>query len=760
MAAEAIILRSADLLVDFQKDLVLESVKGVQDADAKLRRWLCVLKDLDGRKSEDASVDNLKKDIRDLVCRLQDFLQIYSNKVQSGRGGGIINRLTEHIMAFNGINSFRMGRLELEEINTRITGTIQLLNDLRTVGVNKTEEERSHSANENPKPENQQKFWYLNPSVGGEHIVGRDDELETVTSFLIDDSHRVISIYGAAGIGKTALARELFRDPAIVDYYNIRVWIEMSLDISLENVLRKLVEQISKQVGGTTHLNLDIGESADFVRKSLKDKIYLVVLNDIWPLEGFNYLLSVLPNDRNGSKLMITTRLREVATYVAGGDRDGIIYTMKNLSTSKSSELFWKTAYFGDPQDVDPMKKQIGEEILEVCKGLPLPIVTIGRVLAGRHASSEWENMLQNSKSLMIRGLPVDQIAFEQSISAKIFEDLPYHLKQCFLYLGLFPKGCKIEVEHLYFLWMSEGMISRDGCQNNETVMDLAERYLSDLVHRKLVEVEAEETSSFRKYKSCRVYEDMQEHCLLKGGEYFFKVLDFGLRTQRRADSDSFSSSSNPVRRVALHIDKQDDRSSIDQLRNEKFYHLRSLLLLNLQDLQKLEWPERMFYLKRYRMLTVLYFKRVNFQGRGLPRELAWPIYLRYLSFNGCILGVLPSSIGNLSFLEILDLRVSSKVIIPNVLRKLVKLIYLYLPPVFQTPNNKKLYLGSLKEIEILENFDTGLCNVADLFEMTSLRYLSTIVEGILGDLEEIVRRMNMTSGNTSVLHPSISQKL
>lgn len=176
-----------------------------------------------------------------------------------------------------------------------------------------------------------------------------DDGVETLKSVLLDGNYRVICVYGMSGIGKTTLAQKLYNDTSAQQHFDVRVWIKMGQDITLENVLRKMVKQISKQVGGTTHLNLDIEESADFVYKSLKDKICLVVFNDIWPLEGFNFLLRILPHYRIDSKLMFTTRLREVATYVAGDDR-GLIYSMKNLSTSESSELFWKTAFLGDPQ--------------------------------------------------------------------------------------------------------------------------------------------------------------------------------------------------------------------------------------------------------------------------------------------------------------------------------------------------------------------------------------------------------------------------
>ncbi|CAA3002398.1 probable disease resistance RF45 isoform X1 [Olea europaea subsp. europaea] len=214
--------------------------------------------------------------------------------------------------------------------------------------------------------------------------------------------------------------------------------------------------------------------------------------------------------------------------------------------------------------------------------GLPSAIVAVGEVLAKKRTSHEWEMMLRDIKLLIDRGQPIEQILSQKSILDLIFDDLPYHLKPCFRYLGLFPKGSKIEVEHLYLQWMAEGMISRDDCQENEMMMDLAERYLSDLVQRKIVEVEEEEEiPSLRKYKSCQVHEHVKDYCLQKREEYFFEVLD-------NRSSDSISLTTNPARGMALHLGKEDDRSSVDQLRNGKLRHLSMTVEGNLGDLKQL----------------------------------------------------------------------------------------------------------------------------------------------------------------------------
>ncbi|CAA3023593.1 probable disease resistance RF45 isoform X1 [Olea europaea subsp. europaea] len=739
-------------LQEFRTYLVPDIKKRIQDVQRKLDFWHRLLKDLDKKKSKGSSEHYLEREIRDFVSRLQNVLETYFNEVQRRRGRSIIGKCIDEF------KFFQMADLDVKEINMQIRMTSWYLNFLGALSQTETQ-----SANENPETEIRRKLRRSIFDSGENDIVVKDPRLQTLKSSLLDGKDRVIRIYGRGGIGKTALAHRLYSSPTVQSRFDICSVVEIGPEFAVRNVLESILVQLPEGRERMKQPNLTLEAVAEHFKEYGKNIRYLFVLDDIRSLDDWNLLRRIFPKNQKGSKLMLTTRLADVAFSVdedepdgldeqdALDEPDGFVHVMRRLSPFDSFQLFQKT-FSRDPYayaEVDSLKNNIKRQVLKCCMGLPSAIVAVGEVLAKRRTSHEWEMVLRDIKLLIDRGQPVEQIISQKSISDLIFDDLPYHLKPCFLYLGLFPKGSKIEVEHLYLQWMAEGMISRDDCQENETMMDLAERYLSDLVQRKIVEVEEEEEEipSLRKYKSCQIHEHVKDHCLQKGEEYFFKVLD-------NRSSDSLSLTTNPARGMALHLGKEDDRSSVDQLRNGKVDHLRSLLLLSPQDLQvKLEWPRRMFNLKRYRMLRVLTFERVEFQERGLPSEMTWPIYLRYLSFKGCILGVLPASIGNLSFLETLDLRVSSKVIIiiPNVLRQLGKLVSLYLPLEFKTQNNDKLYLKSLKEIEILENFHTGMCNVADLFKMMKLRHLSTTVEGNLGDLKQIVRRMDMTSENTSV---------
>ena len=65
---------------------------------------------------------------------------------------------------------------------------------------------------------------------------------------------------------------------------------------------------------------------------------------------------------------------------------------------------------------------------------------------------SSWERVLQGIEWHLDQG-PESCLG----ILALSYNDLPYYLKSCFLYCGIFPKDHKIKVRNLINLWVAEG---------------------------------------------------------------------------------------------------------------------------------------------------------------------------------------------------------------------------------------------------------------------------------------------------------------
>ena len=92
------------------------------------------------------------------------------------------------------------------------------------------------------------------------------------------------------------------------------------------------------------------------------------------------------------------------------------------------------------------------------CEGLPLAIVAIGGLLSTKDKTIlEWQN-LQNSLGIELQRNP--HLSAVNKILSQSFEDLPYNLKSCFVYLGMYPKDYYINCIKLIRQWIVEGFVT------------------------------------------------------------------------------------------------------------------------------------------------------------------------------------------------------------------------------------------------------------------------------------------------------------
>ncbi|KAL6334585.1 hypothetical protein AAG906_019087 [Vitis piasezkii] len=140
-----------------------------------------------------------------------------------------------------------------------------------------------------------------------------------------------------------------------------------------------------------------------------------------------------------------------------------------------------------------------------ICGGLPLAIITLRGLLPKKRRLKEWEMMCRNINLYLRSGVSLS------------YYDLPYQLKPCFLYLGLFPKDTEVSTKKLIQMWVAEGIVTS---MNEEKAEDIAERYLGELIDRCMVEVGARSLTG--RVKTCRLHDLMRDLCLLKAKEQSF----------------------------------------------------------------------------------------------------------------------------------------------------------------------------------------------------------------------------------------------
>ncbi|VAH10864.1 unnamed protein product [Triticum turgidum subsp. durum] len=288
----------------------------------------------------------------------------------------------------------------------------------------------------------------------GSGLVGMGNMTDAVVGLLNGQrqaavSPRVLSIVGFGGLGKTTLAMTVYNTPELGGI-QCRAFIPVSQTYDLRSLLESMLKQISASADK---------DKNDDPLKNIKDwKIrYLIVLDDVWRAAAWDQLKVAFPHDNNNNNegsIIITTRSKEVAKNCCTFSDD--IYEMKPLPEEDSQQLFFKTVFMSEecPPDLLNMPKAI----LPRCKGLPLAIVSIGRMLARRQnkTSAEWKTVCDRLGSELETNPTLEGMKRILSLS---YNDLPYHLKACLLYLCAFPEDFEIRRGSLIRRWAAEGLI-------------------------------------------------------------------------------------------------------------------------------------------------------------------------------------------------------------------------------------------------------------------------------------------------------------
>ncbi|KAF8747836.1 hypothetical protein HU200_013145 [Digitaria exilis] len=182
-------------------------------------------------------------------------------------------------------------------------------------------------------------------------------------------------------------------------------------------------------------------------------------------------------------------------------------------------------------------------KIINKCGGLPLAIKVMGGLLSTRsQIEREWEAVL-NHRAWSISGLP-DELDSRIYLS---YEDLSPQLKQCFLYLSLFPKGTTIRQTDIVPMWIGEGFIqSCQGGSNTSTdddrLEEVATEYYEELIMRNLIDP----THSTARYL-CTMHDLVRSFA-----EFMARGESFVVQGNMQVPEGSGNDTKLPVRRMSL----------------------------------------------------------------------------------------------------------------------------------------------------------------------------------------------------------------
>ncbi|KAF5202432.1 Disease resistance protein rph8a [Thalictrum thalictroides] len=460
-----------------------------------------------------------------------------------------------------------------------------------------------------------------------------------------ETQRQVICIIGTGGMGKSTLTRMIYNRADIKNHFEVHAWINVSQEYQVKDLLLSALHQVSWR-NDESHSELTIEYLEGELQKHLQDKRYLVVIDDVWKTEAWDQIGASFPQNQKGSRIMLTTRNKDVASHASPSTNH---HELQYLEESDSWELFCKKVF---PSGTCPDELvDVAHEVVRKCNGLPLAIVVIGGLLIGKERTRDaWSKVLAN--------VNLQDSNPCREILALSYTDLPYYLKSCFLYLGLFPEDFQIKANRLIRLWVAEGFVLARG---EEKMEDVAEDYLEELIQRSMIQVLK------RKYQggpvgTCRVHDFWRDLAISEAKNDRF--LD--IHGKKYYSTSGMTRS----RRLAIH--------SINTNQNvHHFNHKFRSLLIFYEDFEISKW--RLEFEESTKMLRVLELEGVDLWGKNLPKEIGKLILLHYLGLRNTDLQRLPTSIGKLMKLQTLDIRGTRVGSVPKAIWKMQQLRHLFL---------------------------------------------------------------------------------
>ncbi|KAJ9559297.1 hypothetical protein OSB04_013911 [Centaurea solstitialis] len=659
---------------------------GVEDDVAALRNTLeqiqAVLEDAEVKQKKQKAVETWLKSLRSASLELENVLDEVSIEAMQQRLRLLIQRgIIYRVRAFFSSN--------YNQLRFRIK-IIRKVKDIRrrldSIAANRSNFNLSQATiSVDARVGGDRKSVETSSLVHLSKTYGRDAEIEMITQKICNkdiarhhaDDVRVYAIWGMGGVGKTTLAQLVYNHEKVATYFWLKCWVYVSAEFEIEKLTKGIIESID---GCRCELS-QLDTMQVYLQKILFNKKFLIVFDDVWidDWRKWEVLSKPLSCGVKGSIVMVTTRSKEISRMVARVPES--IHKVGCLSEEDSWSLFKKLAFGVGREGEEDIRElePIGKEMVKKCKGLPLAVKALGNVMWSKNSAVEWQRVKESD----LWGLQGDEVQILPALELS-YHNLPLHMKRCFAYCCLFPKGNEMAKDLLIHLWVTNGFIPSDGIAD---LYIIGEQIFSSLCQR----------SFFEDGGICKMHDMMH---------------DLAQYAMRHDCSIIRPGKELIIPHEVLHLSSSCPEFVLSVDDSEKLRSVRSILIF------AHEYKGNVSQIFEHKYLRVLHFIGVG--GTKLPESIGKLKNLRYLNLSGSTIHFLPESIIYLQNLEVL------------ILDSCMDLCWL--------PNGMR-YLKNLHCLDI-SNCYSLLCMPVGIQELVSLRRLSNFIIheggtkiGELGDL-------------------------
>ncbi|TYH86500.1 hypothetical protein ES332_D01G047400v1 [Gossypium tomentosum] len=499
-----------------------------------------------------------------------------------------------------------------------------------------------------------------NPSTAGvpfqsEHLEGETMVIEDIWNYLMSDEIGMIGVCGMGGIGKTTIVKHIYYEllKETKPLFDKIIWVTVSKELNIPKLQQNLANAMN-----IVGLPESEPERVAVLMDKLGRRRYVLILDDVWKKFSLAEVGIPKPTSSNGSKLVLTSRLIEVCRSM-----DCKVVKVPPLSNEESMNLFLKHAGRGVLKV--PSLKEILDNVVKECDGLPLAIAVIAGSMKGIYDVAEWRNALRELR---------DHVRSVKGTDVEIYERLKFSfdrlrdlkIQSCFLYCSLYPEDYIIPREELIEYWIDEEFL---GTGSRQELYDKGHTILNRLENNCLLEKVGRDT--------VKMHDVMRDTALyIKGSGSDFKVQSgIGLKElpskqEWGEDLEKVSFMVNNVSEIPPHLSPNCEV-------------LSTLLLQKNESLQRIS---ESFFQHMHR-LSILDLSYTNV--KQLPTSVSNLEKLKALVLRGCYNLRYVPSLEKLEALRKLDLSRTAIEKVPQGLEMLSNLTYL------------NLYTKSLKELPV-----------------------------------------------------------
>ncbi|KQJ87292.1 disease resistance RPP13-like protein 4 isoform X3 [Brachypodium distachyon] len=670
--------------------LILGVKQELTELQRRMKQIQCFVSDAEQRSIQESAVSNWLGELRDAMYdadNIIDLARFKGSKLlvdnpSSSRKSTLCSGFSP-LSCFHNIQIRHEIAVQIRSLNKRIE---KISKDNIFLTLHNTAPNGEISV-----PNWRKRSHLVEPNLVGKEIRYSSKKLVELVLAHNKNKDYKLAIVGTGGVGKTTLAQKIYNDQKIKGNFKKHAWICVSQNYNEANILKEILRNfgVHEEQGET------IPELQSKIAETIEGNSFFLVLDDMWQSNVWTNLLRTSLHKATAGVILATTRDDTFAMKIGAQHT----HRVDLMSIEVGWELLWKSMGIDQEEEVQNLRNT-GIEIIHKCGYLPLAIKVLASVLASKdQTENEWKKILSKSFTLSQSKLP-DEI--ERSLYVS-YNELPHHLKQCFLYCALFPEDATIVRDDIVRLWVAEGFVEEQQGQLSE---ETAEEYYYELIHRNLLQPDG---STFD-HTNCKMHDLLRQlACYLSREECFV------------GDTELIGGQSmSKLRRLSIVTNKDMLVLPIVDRGNHKMRTLRIPYAVS-QGVGNSNF-------KKLLHLRVLDLAGSSIQT--IPDCIAKLNLLRLLDLNGTNISCLPESIGYLMNLQILNLQMCKGLHnLPLAITKLINLRRLGMD--YTDINQVPKGIGKLVSLNDLEGFPIGGETVSretqDGWNLEELRHLSNL---------------------------------